>query len=165
MWTGQREVEKIIKKGKPVFIGCKNCKTFSKFLQSFIGQLTKKNEIQSRQVVELIQEQYFEHYPNERPGIKFNGQTNNYDINKSKINRYDWGSVFQHSLSTEIEKNYYKKRILVENAVYTIQKDPRVIEFIDKHPLDKKKILENIDTSVHSRYSDCKKFGDKHEEI
>ena len=161
MITINRPIEIIEKRGKPIFIGCKTCKTYSKFLQSLIGQLTKRNEIQSRMIVELCLEKFYEFYPNEREGIQFNDETLNYKINSSKIRRFDWKSVFNRSIGTEIEERYYKNNINVDDAVNDLQKDQRVIDFIEKHKLEKDKILENIKTSVHSRYSDCIKFGDK----
>jgi len=112
-------------------------------------------------IVELCLEKFYEFYPNEREGVNFNDETLNYKINSSKIRRFDWKSVFNRSIGTEIEERYYKNNINVDDAVNDLQKDQRVIDFIEKHKLEKDKILENIKTSVHSRYSDCIKFGDK----
>lgn len=74
-------------------------------------------------------------------------------VEKTRIKRYNWNNVFGNSLTKEILR-LKKTGMDVEETYKSLSKDQRVLNFIDLHKREKKKILENLKISVHARYGE-----------
>ena len=86
-------------------------------------------------------------------------------IDRSGIQRFDWTKVFNQSLTREI-LSCMNKGIKVKDCVKLLQTDERVLHFISQHKYARKKILDNIEISVHARYGEnetAKKMREKDE--
>lgn len=76
-------------------------------------------------------------------------------IERSKIKRYDWHSVFGKSLTQEILL-LKKDGLDVVKTFEALSKDPRVLSLIEDHKREKKKILTNLKIFVHARFGETK---------
>lgn len=74
-------------------------------------------------------------------------------IERSKIKRYDWNKVFGRSLTQKI-LIYKRHGCDVEETFMSLSNDPRVLNFIEDNPKEKKKILENLKISIHARFGE-----------
>lgn len=74
-------------------------------------------------------------------------------IERSKIKRYEWEKVFGRSLTQEIL--FLKKEGLdVKETYNTLLRDPRVQKFLTENYKETKKILDNLNISIHARFGE-----------
>jgi hypothetical protein len=114
-----------------------------RLFSELIGQISR-NELRFLDTLQVI------HSP-ERPKDEVWGEIDE-AIEKSKIKRYDWDSVFGKSLTQEILL-LKKQGSSVKETFDTLKKDPRVEKFIDRVG-ERRKILDNLKISVHARYGE-----------
>jgi len=74
-------------------------------------------------------------------------------VERLTIKRYNWLKIFGTSL-TEIILRKKKEGLNLEECYREIKNDPRVIDFLQEKKRERKKILNNLEISVHARYGE-----------